>query len=969
MTPKHLMPFILMLSSVVSMTSLAQESVNGQEQKSDIPPTITVQPKKKNFGQTLLTPVKWIIKNWSATNPQYALPSFYNWAAQLQNTTSLEWLRLKTPEGYDINMRSDVSNRLGPYFGWRWIFFGATVDLNSIGKPSKRKNEFTLSINSDLFNIDLIRRRTGGDFNIKKMGMRFDNENHDIAEMMDYYDLGDYIKNSLTGVNINMFLNHKKYSNPAAFSNGAIQLRSAGSPIVGIGYTYHRVESDFSDILMSIVAGDEDLGLTMTEIDQMNTLFDQNPDAGYDKLADHLERNWQKIDDWDDEHGSLKKMLTNHFPTDTKIDDWHLQLGYAYNIVFSRRLLLGLSLIASPSLKRVRATNEGSATYDMAERFVGIYKRQDGVDKTVDDFRYSYDKTHVNLNLFARASLVWNYNRWRAGINASFSNYYYNNDNMVVSNSYGSAAVYVGYCFGRKKEYRHNGALRQDYIDAALTKKQILEIRDTLPASNIDKGPSYLASEGKTRRYHRDLFNIDIFGCDLVADSTGHYGWYEIEDGFVAPGQDTEGRLHSGKVFEISKDGEFVVEAGHDQSIRAGNWWKSQLKLNQIPNNWYPELLHYALLGKLTLNIRGRVFGTKKPVKLVIDNFCINHGKETKSFFQLGVKSFKSNSAYSIEGRAIINDRPCRVYIEQKRSGKITNMYVARLYESNCNWMARLDGNRPISTLSIPGTHDSGAASIPEQPAAIFRASHCQNFSPVAQLYDGIRAFDIRLKEDLHYGHTMKCRDSFDSTMVAWDDFLNKYTSEVIVCLIGSDEGGKWGETLTNNYYKLIKKYSHRFIENFNPATPLDSVRGKILVIRRQEGCPFGRLVQFAGSSVFEYDGFHIEDVFKEPKTYKKIKIVEQHLREAYENEDPNKWYFTFNSIAWSPRRHNPYSYAWGGVAKNIRKPMNKSLREVIELKDYSDFGVVFLDFYNDHGDNPQIVETIIKSNFHREDE
>ncbi len=53
--------------------------------------------------------------------------------------------------------------------------------------------------------------------------------------------------------------------------------------------------------------------------------------------------------------------------------------------------------------------------------------------------------------------------------------------------------------------------------------------------------------------------------------------------------------------------------------------------------------------------------------------------------------------------------------------------------------------------------------------------------------------------------------------------------------------------------------------------------------------------------------------------------------------------------------------------AKNIRKPMNKSLREIIELKDYNDFGVVFLDFYNDHGDNPQIVETIINSNFNRD--
>ncbi len=971
---KFLLAILIIMAGVTDITA--------QTPSDSISPTTTTYGEKvkskKNFGQKLLTPIKWIIKNWVATDPRYALPSFYNWAGQIQNNTSWEWLRLTTPEGVDINMNSSISNRLGPYFGWRWIFFGATVDLNGIGKPATRKNEFTLSINSALFNIDLIRRRTGGDFNVNKMHINNGYIDMDFADDFKGVDLGDYIKNSLTGVNINMFLNHKKYSNPAAFSNGAIQLRTAGSPIVGLGYTHQKVESDFSDIVMSMFTGllldDPNGTFKEKDYDELDAIWEQDQNKAYDKLAGHIEDSWSYIRDYQDEngHNTVTTMITNRIPTVTTIDDWHLQLGYAFNLVFSRRLLLGMSLIASPGIKRVRATNEGSITYDMADRYAGIFQRNEPNKKEFHDpnyYRNNYDQTNVNVNLFARASLTWNYNRWRAGINASFSNYIFNKGGMRVNNGYGNVAVYVGYCFGRKKEYRHGGELRQDYINAALTKKQIAEMRDTLPESNINEGPSFLATEGKTKRYHSDRFDIDIFGCDLVADSTGRYGWYEIEDGFVTPGQDTEGRLHTGKVYEINKDGEFFVEAGHDQSIRAGNWWKSQLQIDQIPNKWYPELLHYALRGKLTLNIRGRVFGTKKPVTLVIDDFCINHGRETKSFFQLGVKSYKSNSGYSIEGHTEINGRHCRVYIEQKRSGKLTNMYIARIYESNSTWMEHINGKRPISTLSIPGTHDSGAASVPEQPAAVFRGSHTQNFSPVAQLYDGIRAFDIRLKEDLHYGHTVKCRDRFDSTMVQWDEFLYKHPSEFIIALIGSDEGGKWGEKLTNNFRKLIAKYPHRFIENFRPSTPLDSVRGKILVIKRQKGCPFGRLLKFSDNTNFEYDGFCVSDQYKEHKTYRKIKIVEQHLREAYENEDPNKWYFTFNSIAWSPRRHNPYSYAWGGNAKNIRKPMNKSLREVIELKDYSDFGVVFLDFYNDHGDNPQIVETIIKANIHRADE
>ena len=930
--------------------------------------------KKKSFGQKLLTPLKWIGENWTASDPRYAVPSFYNWAGQIQNTTSFEWLRLNTEEGVDINMNSKISNRIGPYFGWRWIFFGATVDLSSIGKPSTRKNEFTLSINSALFNIDLIRRRTGGDFNINKLVINNGYiDNIDFADDLRGYDLGDYIKNSLTGVNINYFVNHKKYSNPAAFSNGAIQLRSAGSPIIGLGYTHQNVQSDFSDIITemfgSLLIENPYTDVTEEDIEGLANLWDEDENKYYNKLAEYMEDAWDFFKEIDKEngHNTLTTLITNRIPTKTTIDDWHLQLGYAYNLVFSRRLLLGLSVIASPGIKRVRASNEGSTTYCMADYYSDIIQRKEG--RTVDPnyFRYHYDQTQVNVNLFARASLTWNYNRWRAGFLATFSNYFFKKGSMKVSNGFGNLAVYVGYCFGRKKEYRHGGAMREDYIKAALTKSQIEEMKDTMPKSNINDGGAYLLAGGKKTKYHTDEFNVSVFGCDLVTGPDGRYGWYEIQDGYVAPGQDTEGKLRSGTVVEVDKNGKFRCEAGHDNSIRAGNWWKSQLDINQIPNHWYPEMLHYALKGKLTLYLRGRIFGTKKPVKVEIDDFCVNHGKETNSFYQMGIRSYKSYSTYSIEGHAEINGKDCRVYIEQKSRGKLTNMYVARLYESNKNWMQAIDGNRPISTLSIPGTHDSGTSGLPEQPAAIFRAGHTQNFSIPAQTADGIRAFDIRLKRDLHYGHTMICRDRFDSTLVAWDKFLTNYPSEFIVALIGSDEGGKWGEELTENYRKLIEKYPHRFVENFSPATPIDSVRGKILVLRRQEECPFGKLLKFTDNAVFEYDGFHVEDVYKEHKTYKKIGIVEQHIREAYENEDPNKWYFTFNSIAWSPRRHNPYSYAWGGKAKNIRKPMNKSLREIIELKDYNDFGVVFLDFYNDHGDNPQIVETIINSNFNRD--
>ncbi len=933
--------------------------------------------ERKSFGQKLLTPVKWLADNWSAYDPQYCLPSFYNWAGQLQNTTSFEWVNMATPQGMKLNMRSRVSNRIGPYFGWRMLLFGATVDLSTLGKPSsKGKNEFTLSINSSLFNIDFIRRRTGGDFMIKKFTIDDPYFGElDLSDVDDYYEmnLGDFFKNSLTGVNVNYFLNYKKYSNTAAFSHRAVQLRSAGSPVVGLGYTHQKVTNYMSDLLSALgrdLIWEEKKNVpvfTPEIIADLNSVYDENNLTPYlNKLIGVLDMAWPYVKN--DKTNLTSRLLLNTIPTETVINDWHLQLGYAYNLVFSRRLMLGMSAIVSPSLKYVKSNNQESFPYMLADdlaRLVNKYRDPDEPVSVADDYKFDYKDTYINVNTFLKASLVYNFNRWRAGITGSFSNYLYGNNGMRLRNTFGSVNVYVGYCFGRKKVYRYDGKLRKDYVMAALTPSEIEEMKDSFPESNLHKGTSY-ASVKKTR-YRNDEFVLDIEGCDLVRGPEGKFGWYELKEGFVAPGEDTEGRLSNGKIYEIDEDGEFTISAGHHKSFRAGNWWKSHLKIDQIPNQWYPEQLHYALCGKLTLYLRGRIFGTKKPVKLELDSVYINHGSETQGFFQIGINSFRSKSSYSIEGRAKIRGRNYRIYIEQKQRGNSTVMYVSRVYPQNSTWMSRIEGRRPVSTISMPGTHDSGTSALPESP--IVNSAHTQNFSVPDQLRDGIRAFDIRLKKNLKYGHTFECRESFDSTMVEWDKFLTEHPSEVIVAMVGVDGGGAWSPELIKNYQNLIDKYPHRFVEKFDARTTLDEVRGKILVICRQEDCPFGKLLKFSDNTVFEYDCFHVEDVYKEHKTWRKARLVERHLREAFESDRPNMWYITFNSVAWSPRRHTPYAYAWGGKAKNIRRPLNKALHEMIELKDYVDFGIVFLDYYNDHGEHPHLVESIIESNFHLDED
>lgn len=642
---------------------------------------------KKGFVDKLPQPFRWIIRNWAASDERYALSSFYNWAVQLQNSTTFEWVNLQMPQGVDLKMRSKVSNRLGPYFGWRFLFFGSTIDLTTIGKgDSKRKDEFTLSINSALFNIDLIRRRTGGDFILQNLD--YDDEHYgnvDLKEILNLKnaDLGDYVKNSLTGININYFVNHLRYSNPAAFTNGAIQLRSVGTPIVGIGYTRQQVETEAATLFGTIGLGmlKDNNGQNMVDENryhELEQLSEQNPDQYRQELTGILRTGWRNLQGAENEK-SVKNFLTNRLPSVTTVDDWHIQLGYAYNIVFSRRLLMGLSAILSPGVKHVRSNNDESYVAQEAQVFCDIINEVENrnVPAKPEDFHYRFCDTHFNLNAYLKASLVFTYDRWRAGINTWFSDYFYKHKGMTVNNRFGNVDVYVGYCFGRKKEYRPKGELRKEYLMATLTPRQITEMHDTMPKSNIDLGSSYLESLGKTPRYHTDKIKMDINGCELVCGPEGKYGWFEIADGYVTPRQDTDSRLKKGTKLEVDKDGCIEIEAGHKSSFRTGNWWKTQLDMNQISNQQYSERLHYALGGKLTLYLRGNIFNSEEPVKLELNDFYINHGKEKKSFYQVGVKSFASRTPNSIEGETTINGHRYRICFEQKKRNKPTKMFVS----------------------------------------------------------------------------------------------------------------------------------------------------------------------------------------------------------------------------------------------------------------------------------------------------
>lgn len=71
----------------------------------------------------------------------------------------------------------------------------------------------------------------------------------------------DGFKSSIKGFNLYYIFNHRRFSYPAAYSQSTVQRRSAGSMLLGIGYTEHELEVNW-DKLTNLV--DEKLNKNLT---------------------------------------------------------------------------------------------------------------------------------------------------------------------------------------------------------------------------------------------------------------------------------------------------------------------------------------------------------------------------------------------------------------------------------------------------------------------------------------------------------------------------------------------------------------------------------------------------------------------------------------------------------------------------------------------------------------------------------
>lgn len=185
--------------------------------------------------------LKRTLRKFTEIDTNYVEPQHYNWALMVQGTYNYDIYRLSTTGDNEqsVTFAPAPAFKFGPYFGWRWIFLGYTIDLKSLSF-SQKKQEFDFSFYAAQAGVDLYYRRTGSDYRIRNIDLG-KNVNTDMLE-----DVGfDGLSVGITGFNAYYIFNHKRFSYPAAFNQSTMQKISCGSWMAGLGYIRNSLDFDY----------------------------------------------------------------------------------------------------------------------------------------------------------------------------------------------------------------------------------------------------------------------------------------------------------------------------------------------------------------------------------------------------------------------------------------------------------------------------------------------------------------------------------------------------------------------------------------------------------------------------------------------------------------------------------------------------------------------------------------------------
>ena len=275
---------------------------------------------------------------------------------------------------------------------------------------------------------------------------------------------------------------------------------------------------------------------------------------------------------------------------------------------------------------------------------------------------------------------------------------------------------------------------------------------------------------------------------------------------------------------------------------------------------------------------------------------------------------------------------------------------MQRAEKDNSDWMSALDDAAHLNSITIPGTHDSGAL---HSLAEI--SGKCQTLSIKEQLKVGVRFLDIRLQlvgNELKVVHSFVDQiTDFEDVLADITDFVRENESEFLIVSIKEDAKAKRSDKdFAAILEEMLLTYPEVNRSTSLPAT-VGEARGGIHIMARYKNATIG-LPCYDGwtdDAAFELAQICVQDNYRVPDTKEKI----TYIRSTYSVAMEKNYSLVLNYTSCYLDTCFPPIYA-GLPAHDINKDTMKALSEYPE----GALGVLVCDFMT-----AELADAIIRRN------
>lgn len=226
----------------------------------------------------------WVQQLWQTgfhiNDPRIRYPRFanfcrkvYNWGNDVFNTYDTAYVRATgknwkvildatgSMQSYDylfalpgqklrqgqVSVRSNIGYDLGVRVNFMAVSLGYTWNMNKLtGHNNSPRSSFNFSFTCARFSAELLSQKIHGNTIVDRFGKY--NGGNDVRIPLNNTRRRTFMINGF------YFLNHRRYSQAAAYCFSKYQLRSAGSWLVGARYARQRVQLDFTGLPADVLA-------------------------------------------------------------------------------------------------------------------------------------------------------------------------------------------------------------------------------------------------------------------------------------------------------------------------------------------------------------------------------------------------------------------------------------------------------------------------------------------------------------------------------------------------------------------------------------------------------------------------------------------------------------------------------------------------------------------------------------------